>query len=135
MCLYSKGYHKLFELLQKGGATASLFCLYRIMANEQNLKPITSSEEARAKQKKSVEKRYENKIRKGLIADAILDALSEEDLREIARGMIDRAKENSSDLIAMRDTIGEKPVEKHEVKLNEDTTLDRLREDFPLHEA
>ena len=134
MCLYSKGYHKLFELLQKGGATASLFCLYRIMANEQNLRTPTS-EEAKAMQKKSVEKRYENKIRKGLIADAILDALSEEDLHDIARGMIDRAKENSSDLIAMRDTIGEKPVEKHEVKLNEDTTLDRLREDFPLHES
>lgn len=83
-----------------------------VMANEQNLKPITSSEEARAKQKKSVEKRYENKIRKGLIADAILDALSEEDLREIARGMIDRAKESSNDLVAMRDTIGEKPVDR-----------------------
>lgn len=81
------------------------------MANEQNLRTPTS-EEATAMQKKSVKKRYENKIRKGLIADAILDALSEEDLHEIARGMIDRAKESSNDLVAMRDTIGEKPVDR-----------------------
>lgn len=81
------------------------------MANKQNLRTPTS-EEAVEMQKKSVQKRYENKIRKGLIADAILDALSEEDLHEIARGMIDRAKNNSNDLVAMRDTIGEKPVER-----------------------
>jgi hypothetical protein len=56
-----------------------------------------------------VEKRYENKIKRGLIASAILENLTEEDLHEIARGMIDRAKENSGDLVAMRDTIGEKP--------------------------
>ena len=81
------------------------------MANEQNLRTPTS-EEAKAMQEKSVKKRRENKIRKGLIADAILDALSAEDLHEIARGMIDRAKESSNDLVAMRDTIGEKPVER-----------------------
>lgn len=35
----------------------------------------------------------------------------------------------------VRDGLGEKPTEKHELKLNEDMTLDRLREDFPLNEA
>jgi hypothetical protein len=78
------------------------------MANEQNLKKFTS-ETAKENQPKSVESRYRNKIKKGLIADAILEELSADDLREIARGMIDRAKENSGDLVAMRDTIGEKP--------------------------
>lgn len=83
------------------------------MANEQNLRTPTS-EEAKAMQKKSVEKRYENKIKRGLIASAILDALSEDDLHDIARGIIERSKENSNDLVAMRDTIGEKPVDKVE---------------------
>ena len=85
------------------------------MANEQNLKPITSSEQARAMQEKSVEKRYENKIKMGLIASAILEELSEDDLREIARGIIDRSKDNSEDLVKMRDTIGEKPKEQLQV--------------------
>ena len=83
------------------------------MANAQNLRTPTS-EEAKAMQKKSVEKRYENKIKRGLIASAILDALSEDDLHDIARGIIERSKENSNDLVAMRDTIGEKPVDKVE---------------------
>jgi hypothetical protein len=47
----------------------------------------------------------------GLIANAILEELSEDDLREIARGIIDRSKDNSDDLVKMRDTIGEKPKE------------------------
>lgn len=62
-------------------------------------------------QEKSVEKRYENKIKMGLIASAILEELSPDDLREIARGIIDRSKSNSEDLVKMRDTIGEKPKE------------------------
>ena len=78
------------------------------MANEQNLRTPTH-DEAVAMQKKSVEKRHENKIRRGLIADAILKELSEDDLNEIARGIIERSKENSDDLVKMRDTIGEKP--------------------------
>lgn len=90
------------------------------MANEQNLRTPTS-EEAKAMQEKSVQKRYENKIKKGLIASAILDELSQEDLHEIARGMIDRAKENSSDLVAMRDTIGEKPSEKVDLSIEDES--------------
>lgn len=81
------------------------------MANEQNLKPITNSERARELQEKSVAKRYENKIKRGIIADAILEELKPEDLQEIARKLIERAKENSDDLVKMRDTIGEKPKE------------------------
>ena len=81
--------------------------------NEQNLRTPTS-EEAKAMQKKSVEKRYENKIKRGLIASAILEELSDDDLHDIARGIIERSKNNSNDLVAMRDTIGEKPVEKVE---------------------
>lgn len=100
------------------------------MANEQNLRTPTS-EEAKAMQKKSVEKRYENKIKRGLIASAILETLSEKDLHDIARGIIDRAKENSGDLVAMRDTIGEKPTEKVEVgKLDKEQSMQELQDLF-----
>lgn len=101
------------------------------MAKEDNLRTPTS-EEAKAMQVKSVEKRYENKIKRGLIASAILEVLSEEDLHDIARGVIDRAKENSSDLIAMRDTIGEKPTEKHDITVNDDSTKE-MDEYFARH--
>lgn len=101
------------------------------MAKEDNLRTPTS-EEAKAMQVKSVEKRYENKIKRGLIASAILEVLSEEDLHDIARGMINRAKENSSDLIAMRDTIGEKPSDKVEVAINDDSTRE-MDEYFARH--
>ena len=84
------------------------------MANEQNLKKF-NSETAKANQPKSVESRYKNKIRNGLIASAIMESLSDDDLREIARGIIDRAKESSDDLVKLRDTIGEKPVDRQEV--------------------
>ena len=59
-----------------------------------------------------------------MIADAILNELSDEDLREIARGIIDRSKKNSGDLVAMRDTIGEKPVERVE-QLNIDAEYEQ----------
>ncbi len=97
-----------FGKYHRSRADQPCFLLHGIMANEQNLKKFTS-ETAKENQPKSVESRYRNKIKKGLIADAILEELSADDLREIARGMIDRAKENSGDLVAMRDTIGEKP--------------------------
>ncbi len=83
------------------------------MANTQNLRTPTS-EEAKAMQEKSVEARYENKIKRKLIEEAIRKELKDDDLHEIARGIIDRAKDNTYDLIAMRDTLGEKPIEKQE---------------------
>ena len=95
------------------------------MANEQNLKKFTS-ETAKENQPKSVESRYKNKVKKGLIADAILDELSVDDLREIARGIIDRSKENSSDLVAMRDTIGEKPVDRVQIQEIDQNIIDEV---------
>lgn len=80
------------------------------MANDQNLRTPTS-EEAKEMQQKSVEARYENKIKRRLIEEAIRKELTEEDLHEIARGIIKRSKLNTYDLVAMRDTLGEKPIE------------------------
>lgn len=81
------------------------------MANEQNLVKPFDSERGREMQKKSVEARYKNTIKRRLIEDAIRKELTDEDLREIARGIIKRSKNNTYDLIAMRDTLGEKPKE------------------------
>lgn len=97
------------------------------MANEENLKPF-NSETAKLNQPKSVESRYKNKIKMGLIASAILEELSEDDLREIARGIINRSKENSGDLVAMRDTIGEKPVDKVQIQDIDQTIIDEVEE-------
>lgn len=89
------------------------------MANTQNLRTPTS-EEAKAMQERSVEVRYENKIKRKLIEEAIRKELKDDDLHEIARGIIDRAKDNTYDLIAMRDTLGEKPkdVVEHQGEIN-----------------
>lgn len=105
------------------------------MANEQNLKPPFSPSVAREMQKRSAEKRKQNTAEKKLIKDRILERMQAEDWDEYIDGIIARAKESKADAEFLRDTIGEKPADKHEVKLNEDTTLDRLREDFPLNEA
>ena len=55
------------------------------MANEENLKPITSSEMARALQEKSVAKRKENTYQKMILKDEIvsgdsitIDAMNDE---------------------------------------------------------
>ena len=86
------------------------------MANIENLRTPTT-EEAIEMQKKSVEKRMENKIKRKMIEDAIRKELKDKDLHEIARNLINRAKKNSSDLIAMRDTLGEKPTDKIEAEV------------------
>lgn len=98
------------------------------MANEQNLKPIAKgdSERARELQKIGVRKRKENKIKNELIKSAILKELSEEDLKEIAKGLITRSKNNYHDLEVMRDTIGEKPT----TKVEADVGLTDIRVDL-----
>lgn len=92
------------------------------MASIDNLKLITS-ENAREMQRKSVESRNENKIKRKLIEEAIRKELTDEDLRDIARGIIKRSKENTYDLLAIRDTLGEKPVDKIDADINSDITI------------
>ena len=85
------------------------------MANEQNLAKPFDSETGREMQKKSVEARNKNTIKRRLIEEAIRKELTDEDLRDIARGIIKRSKVNTYDLVAMRDTLGEKPIEVQQV--------------------
>lgn len=90
-----------------------------IMANEQNLKPIRkgdlSKEELKKRQsnggKKSAEVRRENK----LIKDRILERMGETDWNTMIDGLIERAKDNDKAFEILRDTIGQKPLDKHQI--------------------
>lgn len=94
------------------------------MANIENLKPIQkgelSKEEAKKRGsiggKKSAEARREKK----LIRDRILERMGEEDWDAYIDGIIARAKESKADAEFLRDTIGEKPVEKVAVGATEE---------------
>ena len=70
-------------------------------------------------QKKSTESKHE----KILLRDAIEKVLSEEDAEIIARNLVERAKENSKDFEVLRDSIGQKPVDKVE-QINTDFVID-----------
>lgn len=98
------------------------------MANEQNLRNIdeynkTLTQEERTKSasragKASVRARQEKK----LIKDRILERMGASDWDEYIDGIIARAKESKADAEFLRDTIGEKPVDKQEITLNDDST-------------
>lgn len=98
------------------------------MANVQNLKPIKkgdlSKEELKKRQsnggKKSVEARRERK----LIKDRILERIGEADWDTMIDNLIDRAKDSPKDFEILRDTIGEKPVERVE-QLNIDAEYEQ----------
>lgn len=99
------------------------------MANEQNLKPIRkgdlSNEELKKRQsnggKKSAEVRRERK----LIKERILERMGEDDWDEYITGIIERAKDNKADAEFLRDTIGQKPVDKLAVT-NIDKSIEEL---------
>lgn len=110
------------------------------MANEQNLKKGKGFDSRTTEEQRKIARMGgiasgEARREKKLIKDRILERMNATDWEEYIDGIITRAKESKADAEFLRDTIGEKPAEKHEVKLNEDVTLDRLREDFPLNEA
>lgn len=48
---------------------------------------------------------------KKTLTKAILDALTDEDIEEIAQGAIQRAKKSTMAFTALRDTVGEKPAD------------------------
>lgn len=97
------------------------------MANEQNLRNIeeynkTLTQEERTKSasragKASVRARREKK----LIKDRILERMGASDWDEYIDGIIARAKESKADAEFLRDTIGEKPIDKQEITVNDDS--------------
>ena len=95
------------------------------MANEQNLKPIRkgdlSSEELKKRQrnggKASVKARRENK----LLKDAILERMGADDWDEMVDALIGRAKETDKAFEILRDTIGQKPSEKVDLSIEDES--------------
>lgn len=82
------------------------------MANIKNLRTPTT-EEAREMQKKSAAKRVQNNKERKLLKESILEEAREDDWQQMTRNLIDRAKNNSKDFETLRDTIGEKPKDRH----------------------
>lgn len=94
------------------------------MANKENLRKSLDPQLARELQKKSVEKRKENQVKKRIFEEAIRERLKQEDIDAIIDNLIVRAKHNDKSLEVLRDTSGEKPTEKHEVEANVDLTYE-----------
>ena len=92
----------------------------KAMANEQNLKPILDSQRARELQEKSVQKRKENIEKEKSFKAMLLLALEEINKEtgktkreELNDAIIERAlKGDTKAYEVIRDTVGEKPIDK-----------------------
>lgn len=98
------------------------------MANEQNLKPVRTKEEARERGRNggiaSGKARKENK----LIKDRILERMGETDWDLMIDKLIERATEDTKSFEVLRDTIGQKPKDTVAVE-NEHIIIRRHRND------
>ena len=83
--------------------------------NLQNLR-TPSTEQAREMQKKSAEKRSQNIKERKLIRQVIEERLGCSDLDEIVDNLIDRAKHDSRDFEVLQAALGQKPVDKVQMK-------------------
>ena len=108
------------------------------MANEENLKKgiatrFQSGEEAVKNGRKGGIASGVAKREKKLIRDRILERMGETDWNEMIDGLIERSKETDKAFELLRDTIGEKPLDKHQItgsqeeKDNFDALIDAIR--------
>ena len=100
-------------------------------ANIKNLR-TPSTEQAREMQKKSAEKRSQNIKERKLIRQVIEERLGGADLEEIVDNLIDRAKHDSKDFEVLQSALGQKPVDKVQMKtdVNIADSAERLRNIF-----
>ena len=98
------------------------------MANEQNLKPIRSVSQAREMQKKSAQARSKNAAERKLIKDRILERMGESDWDIMIDGLISRAMDSDKAFEILRDTIGEKPIDKVQISEIEQSVIDEVEE-------
>lgn len=101
------------------------------MANEQNLKPITtlSSEEAKKRGAAGGIKSGEARREKKLFKDEILKRMGEDDWNDMIDRLIARAKNTDKAFEVLRDTIGQKPKEEIEANLDINTIKVELKDD------
>lgn len=83
------------------------------MANEQNLRKI-NSKEAREMQKLSAKKRSENKKQEKIFQKAIAERMGFDDFNSMIDNLIKRAKKYDKSFEVLRDTMGQKPIERVE---------------------
>lgn len=81
------------------------------MAGKDNLR-TPSTEEARAMQRKSAQKRSQNIKEKKIIREVIERRLGTRDLDEIVDNLIERAKLDSRDFEVLQAALGQKPIDK-----------------------
>lgn len=82
---------------------------------------------------KSREKARENRKENKLIKERILERMGESDWDAYIDGIIERAKESRSDAEFLRDTIGQKPIDKVAVT-SIDQSVEELNEYFGRQE-
>ena len=95
------------------------------MANEQNLKPVRSKKEARERGKKggiaSGKARQERKTLKEELLALLEDG---ETQKKISVALIQQAKKgNTKAYEIIRDSIGEKPIDKVQAEVNSDINI------------
>lgn len=95
------------------------------MANEQNLKPVRSKKEARERGKKggiaSGKARQERKTLKEELLALLEDG---ETQKKISLALIQQAKKgNTKAYEIIRDSIGEKPIDKVQAEVNSDINI------------
>lgn len=105
------------------------------MANTDNLKPQNTRTKAEQREiaRKGGIKSGEARREKRLLKDAILERMGADDWDALVDGLIDRAKGNDKAFEVLRDTIGQKPIDKVAVT-NIDQSLGELHEYFGRQE-
>ena len=88
------------------------------MANEQNLKPVTSKKEARERGRKGGLASGEARRKRKTLKEELLLMLSESETQQsVALALIEKAMSGDTKAFeVIRDTIGEKPVDKVQMK-------------------
>lgn len=84
------------------------------MANEKNLKPIRDSKRARELQEKAAQKQRENIAKRKTLKEELMLLLSQGNTQnKMSLALIEKAlKGDTKAFEIIRDTIGEKPVDK-----------------------
>ena len=84
------------------------------MANEQNLKPVSSKKEARERGRKGGLASVESRRKRKTLKEELLLMLSEgETQQSVTLALIEKAMRGDTKAFeAIRDTIGEKPIDK-----------------------
>lgn len=87
------------------------------MANDNNLKPIRSVREAREKGKKGGIASGKSRAVRKTFKETINGELDDKTMKQLIKAMINQAKNgNTKAFEILRDTVGEKPIEKQEIK-------------------